>query len=676
MNVRRILNSKSFSKLHLRFCTIKLDYGNLNNKFTQEEQQHVLNILNNSSEEQLSLLDIPKNRIKNLKNWQKKWGSFGKVSDVLEVDGLGIKILEKICESIIERNGKTVPASKVLKNRRQYVTPLLTQDTLKNFSSAVGLHFDVAGISWAKLSANNQLQQWNCFKFDEFSKKPSLIDTFMLLHLRFCTIKLDYGNLNNKFTQEEQQHVLNILNNSSEEQLSLLDIPKNRIKNLKNWQKKWGSFGKVSDVLEVDGLGIKILEKICESIIERNGKTVPASKVLKNRRQYVTPLLTQDTLKNFSSAVGLHFDVAGISWAKLSANNQLQQWNCFKFDEFSKKPSLIDTFMLLHLRFCTIKLDYGNLNNKFTQEEQQHVLNILNNSSEEQLSLLDIPKNRIKNLKNWQKKWGSFGKVSDVLEVDGLGIKILEKICESIIERNGKTVPASKVLKNRRQYVTPLLTQDTLKNFSSAVGLHFDVAGISWAKLSANNQLQQWNCFKFDEFSKKPSLIDTFMLVKSVLPTIPTADVYIFETPPSRSPLSIKQSTFHNYSLEIQSMLLALINTGPHNLQISSNTDNCVHYLKSNLTARLFRTLMGTEKVSSSLTVNNLLESNGSEELCCKLDIDNRFKVEYNLQSAIGQELLGQALLLIVTFAEICVNKNSACLALLSRNKKSPNNKV
>ncbi|KAK4872440.1 hypothetical protein RN001_014469 [Aquatica leii] len=331
----------------------------------------------------------------------------------------------------------------------------------------------------------------------------------------------------------------------------------------------------------------------------------------------------------------------------------------------------------LSLRNCAGVLNHGDLSNKFSDEQKKHILDTLNTADADYLSQLGIPLNRVKNIKAWQQKQGSFTTLVDVLEVDGLGTKILEKLCTNITNE----VPATINTKNRRQYLSPPLTKELSQNISNAIALHLGPAGISWAKLSRTNQLLNWNFFKFPDFSKKVVPTDTFKLVQTVLSEIPSADLYVFEQSPHRASLVTKQNISHNQHLEVLSMLLALINTSPiHNLDLSKNVtpnldhckvQNCVYYLRSNLSARLFRTLMGTERVSSTSAVNHLLEGVNSKEFPCTVKIDESFKDEYLSRNPIGKELLGQALLLIVAFMDICIHKNPASLAMVSRNKKN-----
>lgn len=71
--------------------------------------------------------DISQSRIKSLQSWRNKKGPFKTLEDVLEVDGLGVKVFERLCESIVVDDGtKTENQNKLsntTKNRRQLLIP-------------------------------------------------------------------------------------------------------------------------------------------------------------------------------------------------------------------------------------------------------------------------------------------------------------------------------------------------------------------------------------------------------------------------------------------------------------------------------------------------------------------------------------------------------------------------
>lgn len=83
---------------------------------------------------------------------------------------------------------------------------------------------------------------------------------------------------------------------------------------------------------------------------------------------------------------------------------------------------------------------------------------------------------------------------------------------------------------------------------------------------------------------------------------------------------------------------------------------------------------MGTERVSSTTTVSNLLEyakTGINHNLpCSSIKAEGHTIDQYYSQSSVVRELLGQSLLLIITFMELCVNKNPISLnAVLPRRK-------
>lgn len=71
---------------------------------------------------------IPKNRIKSINSWRNKKGAFHSLNDILEVEGLSVKMLEKLCQTIIH-NSKELPEKSqhekdVLKlSKRQLLSP-------------------------------------------------------------------------------------------------------------------------------------------------------------------------------------------------------------------------------------------------------------------------------------------------------------------------------------------------------------------------------------------------------------------------------------------------------------------------------------------------------------------------------------------------------------------------
>lgn len=73
-------------------------------------------------------------KIKNLQSYKNKNGPFRSLNEVLEVDGLGIKLLEKLCEKIINNDNTTISPKKTVNGNRklkQLIVPSLPTDLVR-----------------------------------------------------------------------------------------------------------------------------------------------------------------------------------------------------------------------------------------------------------------------------------------------------------------------------------------------------------------------------------------------------------------------------------------------------------------------------------------------------------------------------------------------------------------
>lgn len=158
-------------------------------------------------------------------------------------------------------------------------------------------------------------------------------------------------------------------------------------------------------------------------------------------------------------------------------------------------------------------------------------------------------------------------------------------------------------------------------------------------------------------------------------------DVYIFEAPPQLNPQNqSKQVVTHKHQIELMSMLLALLNTSvKHNkgLQgkaVNGHFENRVFYLKNRVPARLFKTLIGFEKVSAVSTIVGLLKKDPKvlKTLPCGLIFfDSDLTAKFFSLTPSHKELQAQALMLAVAFMDLCVNKNKNSCATLTEFSKN-----
>lgn len=85
----------------------------------------------------INRFNISQSRIKNLNSWKTKKGPFRSLSDILEVEGLSIKILEKLCVNIIgntnthETSESMEATSRAIKTRKQFISPTISNEQIE-----------------------------------------------------------------------------------------------------------------------------------------------------------------------------------------------------------------------------------------------------------------------------------------------------------------------------------------------------------------------------------------------------------------------------------------------------------------------------------------------------------------------------------------------------------------
>lgn len=81
--------------------------------------------------------------------------------------------------------------------------------------------------------------------------------------------------------------------------------------------------------------------------------------------------------------------------------------------------------------------------------------------------------------------------------------------------------------------------------------------------------------------------------------------------------------------------------------------------------------MVGNECVSSTATILNLLGE--SEKLalpCSPIKFDEKLKCDYLAKSSAHKELLGQSLMLVIAFVDLCVRRNPVSLKAIIPNRK------
>lgn len=342
-------------------------------------------------------------------------------------------------------------------------------------------------------------------------------------------------------------------------------------------------------------------------------------------------------------------------------------------------------------------------------------MNTINKRTEAELCNFQISKQRIKKIEARKQKFGEFSSIEDMLELDGFGVKVLEKFCESILaktddeEKDTKPIAESdeQNLQSRRkqQFVSPNFSEKLRNSVSSCVSFYIGLNFVAWTKLRLDfdergNELmcvEEWTSNQIGNDDKKLSLSDLIQISLRLVSKIPEADVYVIEaaqTPQvSQQPSNPIQMNISVQKSQLLAMFGALIASRGEktNTIVGFDTTNQLEedeeaemglmhqqnlfFLRNFLASRLYKTFVGNERVSTERVIEKLLRLNYSVDVEKKpsfdtLDVPQHLREYYRSSSKLDREFMGQSMLIGLTFMKLCVTKCPQSVAMLNKRSR------
>lgn len=382
-------------------------------------------------------------------------------------------------------------------------------------------------------------------------------------------------------------------------------------------------------------------------------------------------------------------------------------FNLVKFHKFS-----VQLFKQSQLGLCSAiikpKLDL-NLKHNYSGAQTKRILQIINVNDEAELTKYNISKQRIKRIELRKEKMGYFTKLEQILELDGFGIKVFEKFCDSILEtkedsdqQKAKQVASAVASLKKPQFINPILHESVRKSVKTCVSLNLGLDNIAWTKFRLNFadesnsikyiNVEDWDSYPIDE-EKKLNLPDLIQIMSYVNRQIPEADVYVLEALPSISPakqpgnaVQVNINVQKYQSIAMLSVLLAnrkILDQddilGEQKKKLNSQQ---VFFLKNYLSSKLFKVFIGNEKVSTESIVSEILRYNYMEGESTSgdrsvnglylnpMDVPQDLRIIYNDANRVKKEYLGQSLLIGLTFIKLCVIKCTESLNFFNRSSR------
>ncbi|EDV97282.1 GH16761 [Drosophila grimshawi] len=325
---------------------------------------------------------------------------------------------------------------------------------------------------------------------------------------------------------------------------------------------------------------------------------------------------------------------------------------------------------------------------RYTEDQQNRILDAINENSAEQLLNYDITKARVSKLNNWKARNGPLRQLDDILYVEGFGLKAATKFYKSLLEPASSRQNSNKNQKAARTapFITPPLDEQQRQGIQSSVGVRIGVTSVSWARLELPDTkyapcvLSHWQHHEVND--KKLHLVELVRRCLYVAHQIPEADCYVLENPQmaqaSSNPGSIDQQNVNIQKAQFTAMLSYALMAR----SIPGETKTSLFYLRRFLTARLFNHLVGTERVSSEDTILGMMrtyynmEEQSVEEdkeqinLCKEVQFPSDLRSMYSRMERYQREMLSQAFLLNLAFVRLVLLQDPASIECVSRNSK------
>lgn len=247
---------------------------------------------------------------------------------------------------------------------------------------------------------------------------------------------------------------------------------------------------------------------------------------------------------------------------------------------------------------------------QYTPEEKETIMTVLNQSSEEELSQLRLTKGIVKKLIKSRARIGTFQNISQLLDIDGFGLKSIESICEKALQEipsctSEENELQSKTLFYKKRLVKPRVEPHVLRNLETILAVDITIGSLSWTMLNQYGEILDMNT---EDLVSKTERLDAPKLydkIVTVAKNIPRADVYVWEERANyghlqRAPLGSIMVAIK--LAQIRGILTALLDA-----REEGQEEGRLFYLRDLLVSKLFNLKVGEERISGLSLADGLM---------------------------------------------------------------------
>ncbi|CAH1399197.1 unnamed protein product [Nezara viridula] len=232
--------------------------------------------------------------------------------------------------------------------------------------------------------------------------------------------------------------------------------------------------------------------------------------------------------------------------------------------------------------------------------------------------------------------------LEDLLNINGIGPKVLRKFCDTILDNENGTKKVAKVKKRVLNLATPPIGENQKKDLIDITAIHVGTGHISWALInSLNKSLLEWD---FKEYMlDKGSLYDSLSVVEKVVPLIPHGHIYILE----------EMGSGRNHVDYSRNLITAMLSSFIQGSRGEGKEYPVVAFIKPAVKNNLYKAAVGSERVSLQNQVVSIIDERSSTDC---LSFPQELKAKFFSLKPNTREDMTQALLSATSFINVILN--------------------
>ncbi|CAL4063585.1 unnamed protein product, partial [Meganyctiphanes norvegica] len=238
-------------------------------------------------------------------------------------------------------------------------------------------------------------------------------------------------------------------------------------------------------------------------------------------------------------------------------------------------------------------------------------------ATQQDLISLKVTKTLSNKLLALRYKTGKFSQLYDLLDIDGMGIKSSEKLCNHILEtklkeaepviKDAKKVdPDEEALVYKKRLVKPKVPHKVVQNYETFVGVSATIGNVSWAHLDRDGSVINMDCHELLNPSVRLDAHRLYEKVLSIRKKIPDASFYVWEEKANSGHLqgaTLGTILVALQLAQIRGILMALLDVRNTETELG-----VLYHLREFLVNRLFKLQVGSERISGLSLADRMVE--------------------------------------------------------------------